>query len=140
MLNIGLVVGGLCMVLIAFSTEDWMAYVGISLYVVGWGVVGPAARAIASRAVGRDEQGILQGAITSLTTATGVIGPPIAAGLFGYFVGPSDAGGVPGGAVYSRCSVVRGQPHIGAAKAHPPSNRIVGRLRSRQEEAREPDF
>lgn len=89
MLNIGLVVGGLCMVLIAFSTEDWMAYVGISLYVVGWGVVGPAARAIASRAVGRDEQGILQGAITSLTTATGVIGPPIAAGLFGYFVGPS---------------------------------------------------
>ena len=89
MLNIGLVVGGLCMVLIAFSTEAWMAYVGISLYVVGWGVVGPAARAIASRAVGRDEQGILQGAITSLTTATGVIGPPIAAGLFGYFVGPS---------------------------------------------------
>lgn len=89
MLNIGLVVGGVCMVIIAFATEAWMAYLGISLYVLGWGVVGPAARAMASRAVGKDEQGVLQGAISSLTTATGVIGPPVAAGMFGYFVGPS---------------------------------------------------
>ena len=89
MLNIGLVVGGLCMVALAFATEVWMAYTAISLYVVGWGVVGPAARAMASRAVGVNEQGILQGAITSMTTATGVIAPPIAAGLFGYFIGPS---------------------------------------------------
>lgn len=87
MLHIGLVVGGLCMVLLAFATEVWMAYLAISLYVVGWGVVGPAARAMASRTVGNDEQGTLQGAISSLTTATGVIGPPIAASLFGYFVG-----------------------------------------------------
>ena len=77
------------MVALAFSTQAWMAYVAISLYVVGWGVVGPAARAMASRSVGRDEQGVLQGAISSLTTATGIIGPPIAAGLFGYFVGPN---------------------------------------------------
>jgi DHA1 family tetracycline resistance protein-like MFS transporter len=89
MLRGGLVVGGFCMVALAFATEAWMAYAAISLYVVGWGVVGPAARAMASRAVGVHEQGILQGAITSLTTATGIIGPPIAAGLFGYFVGPS---------------------------------------------------
>lgn len=89
MLNIGLVVGGACMVLIAFASEAWMAYLGISLYVLGWGVVGPAARAMASRAVGKDEQGVLQGAISSLTTATGMIGPPIAAGLFGFFIGPS---------------------------------------------------
>ena len=89
MLNYGLVVGALCMVLIAFASEAWMAYVGISFYILGWGVVGPAARAMASRAVGSDEQGILQGAISSLTTATGMIGPPVAAGLFGYFVGPS---------------------------------------------------
>ncbi len=89
MLRIGLVVGGLCMVLLAFSTQAWMAYLAISFYVLGWGVVGPAARAMASRAVGKDEQGVLQGAISSLTTATGIIGPPIAAGLFGWFVGPS---------------------------------------------------
>lgn len=89
MLNIGLVVGGLCMVALAFATEVWMAYAAISLYVLGWGVVGPAARAMASRTVGVNEQGILQGAITSMTTATGIIAPPVAAGLFGYFVGPS---------------------------------------------------
>lgn len=89
MLKIGLVVGGVCMVIIAFATEAWMAYVAISLYVLGWGVVGPAARAMASRAVGKDEQGVLQGAISSLTTATGILGPPVAAGMFGFFIGPS---------------------------------------------------
>lgn len=89
MLRIGLVVGGLSMILLAFATEPWMAYLAISSYVLGWGVVGPAARAMASRAVGKDEQGLLQGAISSLTTATGIVGPPIAAGLFGWFVGPS---------------------------------------------------
>ncbi|MGD9739372.1 MAG: TCR/Tet family MFS transporter [Bauldia sp.] len=85
----GLFVGCACMVLLAFASTPWMAYLGISLYVLGWGVVGPAARAMASRAVPRDQQGILQGAISSLTTATGIIGPPVAAGLFGFFVGPS---------------------------------------------------
>ncbi len=89
MLHIGLIMGALCMAAIAFATEAWMAYIAIALYVMGWGVVGPAARAMASRTVGTNEQGILQGAITSLTTATGVVGPPVAAGLFGYFVGPS---------------------------------------------------
>ena len=89
MLRTGLIVGGLSMVALAFATEVWMAYAAIAVYVLGWGVVGPAARAMASRTVGVNEQGILQGAITSLTTATGIIGPPVAAGLFGYFVGPS---------------------------------------------------
>jgi DHA1 family tetracycline resistance protein-like MFS transporter len=89
MLTYGLVVGGIALVVLTFATEWWMAMLAIAIYVLGWGVVGPAARAIASRTVGRDEQGILQGAITSLTTATGVVAPPIAAGLFGFFVGPS---------------------------------------------------
>ncbi len=85
----GLIVGGFCMLLLAFATEPWMAYVAISFYVLGWGVVGPAARAMASRSVARDQQGLLQGAITSMTTATGILGPPVAAGLFGFFIGPS---------------------------------------------------
>lgn len=89
MLTYGLVVGGIAMLVLAFATEPWMAIVAIAIYVLGWGVVGPAARAMASRTVGRDQQGILQGAITSLTTATGIVAPPIAAGLFGFFVGPS---------------------------------------------------
>ncbi|MCW5696763.1 MAG: TCR/Tet family MFS transporter [Bauldia sp.] len=84
----GLVVGGTCMLILTFASSVWLVYLAISFYVIGWGVVGPAARAIASRAVPRTEQGILNGAITSLQTATGVIAPPIAAGLFGFFVGP----------------------------------------------------
>jgi DHA1 family tetracycline resistance protein-like MFS transporter len=89
MLTYGLVVGGLAMVVLMFASVPWMAILAISIYVLGWGVVGPAARAMASRTVGRDQQGILQGAISSVTTATGIIAPPIAAGLFGFFVGPS---------------------------------------------------
>lgn len=89
MLFAGLVAGGLAMTLLAFAGAAWMACLAIAVYVVGWGVVGPAARAMASRAVRRDEQGTLQGAITSLQTASGILAPPVAAGLFGWFVGPS---------------------------------------------------
>jgi DHA1 family tetracycline resistance protein-like MFS transporter len=66
-----------------------MVYVIIVVYCLGWGIVGPAAQALATRAVPANEQGLLQGGLASLTTATGIFGPPVAAGLFGYFIGPN---------------------------------------------------
>ena len=48
------------------------------------GVTGPAVQALISRGVGANEQGGMQGSLTSL--AAGIIGPPIAARLFGYFI------------------------------------------------------
>jgi len=50
------------------------------------GVTAPTIQGIISRNVGADEQGGVQGALTSLASITGVIGPPIMTSLFGYFI------------------------------------------------------
>ena len=45
-----------------------------------------------------NEQGILQGAISSAQTVTGIIGPPVAGSVFGYFIGPATPVHLPGAA------------------------------------------
>ncbi|MBL8935825.1 MAG: TCR/Tet family MFS transporter [Archangium sp.] len=50
------------------------------------GMSGPAIQALLSRSVPPNEQGMLQGGLVSLTALTQVIGPPVATGLFGYFI------------------------------------------------------
>ena len=41
-----------------------------------------------SNEVPSNEQGELQGALTSMMSATSIIGPPVMTGLFGFFTGP----------------------------------------------------
>ena len=50
------------------------------------GVAGPAVQSLISRGVGADEQGGVQGSLTSLSSVAGIIGPPIATNLFGFFI------------------------------------------------------
>lgn len=88
-LTAGLGVSVVGMAALAFSTQGWMMYVITVPYVFGWGLTGPAIQAIVTRAVPKNEQGILQGAMSSVGTFSGVVGPPVAGALFGYFV--SDA-------------------------------------------------
>ncbi|MEJ0097782.1 MAG: MFS transporter [Bauldia sp.] len=85
----GLAVATLCMSMLAFVTQGWMLYAVTVPYILGWGMTGPAAQSIVTRAVPANEQGILQGAISSVSTATGVVAPPVGGALFGYFI--SDA-------------------------------------------------
>ena len=53
------------------------------------GIAGPALQAIISGKVQSNEQGQLQGALTSLMSATSIIGPPIMTNLFAFFTRPS---------------------------------------------------
>ena len=55
-------------------------------YVLGWGLTGPAVQALVTRAVPASEQGILQGAISSTRTATGIAASPVSGSLFAYFI------------------------------------------------------
>jgi DHA1 family tetracycline resistance protein-like MFS transporter len=87
--TIGLAVAAVCMTGLAFANQAWMIYAIIVPYVLGWGLTAPAVQSLITRAVPRNEQGILQGAISSAATFTGVAGPPISGALFGYFI--SDA-------------------------------------------------
>ena len=87
-LTMGLAIAAACMASISFISQGWMLYVIIVPYVLGWGLSGPAIQALVTRAVPADEQGILQGAITSAATASGVFAAPLSGTLFGYFIGP----------------------------------------------------
>lgn len=75
------------MLLFAFSTQSWMLFAFMVPYCMG-GIAGPALQAIISSQVPLNEQGILQGALTSLMSATSIIGPPIMTNLFAYFTNP----------------------------------------------------
>ena len=85
----GLAFGAVAFVLYAFAWQGWMMYAIAVLHVLGWSTAGPAIQGLATRAVPANEQGLLQGVITSVVTATGIVGAPVAASAFGYFIGPS---------------------------------------------------
>jgi DHA1 family tetracycline resistance protein-like MFS transporter len=87
-ITFGLIFGAVAFVLYGFATEGWMMYAIAVLHILGWSTAGPAIQSLATKAVPADEQGLLQGVINSVVTATGIIGAPIAASAFGYFIGP----------------------------------------------------
>lgn len=76
----------------AFSTQGWMLYVIMILGGAGF-LTMQATQGLLSRQVGEDQQGALQGALTSLASLTGVFGPIVSTNLFAAFT-------IPGARVY----------------------------------------
>ncbi len=95
-LALGLAMGAVSLVLFSIATQAWMVYVVLVLYVLGWGNAGPAIQALVTRAVPPDEQGLLQGALTSVGTATAIVAAPVGASLFAYFISPEAPLHLPG--------------------------------------------
>lgn len=77
------------------ASQAWMVYVMI---IVGSfsGIANPAVQGLISRTARADEQGAIQGALASLGSVAGIAGPPIAAGLFSFFIGPKTPVLLPG--------------------------------------------
>lgn len=92
---IGLAVGAAQYAAFALATQGWMIYVITFLGGVGF-LSGQATQGLLSRQVGEDQQGALQGALTSLVSLTGIVGPLIATTLFAYFTRPQAPVQVPG--------------------------------------------
>ncbi|CAG5012577.1 Tetracycline resistance protein, class C [Dyadobacter sp. CECT 9275] len=70
--------------LYAFASEGWTMYVFMIPYILG-SIAGPSLQGIISTQVARNEQGELQGALTSLQSLTSIIGPPLMTNLFAVF-------------------------------------------------------
>lgn len=81
----GLLLAPLLYAAYGLAWQPWMLYACI---VVGSlsGLVTPALQALMSQKVGASEQGALQGALTSLTSVAGVVGPLVCSGLFAFFI------------------------------------------------------
>jgi DHA1 family tetracycline resistance protein-like MFS transporter len=82
----GLSLYALGLLLFAFATKTWMMFLFLIPYCFG-GIAGPALQSIISGAVPSNEQGELQGALTSLMSITSIIGPLIMTNLFAFFTG-----------------------------------------------------
>ena len=56
-----------------------------SLSIILGGIAGPALQAVVSEQVPPSEQGEIQGTLTSLMSASSIVGPPMMASVFYYF-------------------------------------------------------
>lgn len=83
----GLALYTIGMLLFAFVNREWLLFVFMIPYCLG-GIAGPALQAIISGHVPPTEQGELQGALTSLMSATSIVGPLLMTNLFAYFTRP----------------------------------------------------
>lgn len=84
---VGLTLYGIGFVLFAFANQGWMMFAFMIPYALG-GLAGPSLQGIMTGQVPSNEQGELQGAITSLVSVTAIIGPPMMTELFARFTSP----------------------------------------------------
>jgi DHA1 family tetracycline resistance protein-like MFS transporter len=87
------------------ATKGWMIYAILFAGSIG-GVMGPAVQGLISRSVGANEQGSVQGSLASLGSIAGIIGPPLATGLFAYFISDAAPLALPGAAFFFSASLV----------------------------------
>jgi DHA1 family tetracycline resistance protein-like MFS transporter len=75
------VIGFVCF---AFATKSWMMFAFVIPFSLG-GICGPALQGVMSGQVPANQQGELQGALTSLISVTSIVGPLLMTNLFSYF-------------------------------------------------------
>jgi len=107
---LGLMLYTLGLVLFAFATQGWMMFVFLVPYCLG-GLAGPALQSTMASHIPANQQGELQGALTSLMSLTAIIGPLIMNNLFWFFTSPKAPVYFPGvsfllGALFMLLSVI----------------------------------
>ena len=87
------------MLLFAFATTSWMMFVFLIPYCLG-GIASPNLLALMTSQVPENQQGELQGGLTSLASVTTIIGPIMMTGIFYYFTTDSAPFHFPGSAFF----------------------------------------
>jgi MFS transporter, DHA1 family, tetracycline resistance protein len=91
----GLACGVIGFLIYGFAGLGWVFLIGIPISAL-WGVAGPATQALITRQVGADVQGRIQGALMSLVSLAGIVGPMLFAGTFALFIGEHAPAKLPG--------------------------------------------
>ncbi len=107
---LGLILYTIGLVLFAFASSTWMMFVFLIPYCMG-GVSGPSLQSTLAGHVAPNQQGELQGALTSLMSLTTIIGPLLMNNLFTFFTSTKAPFQFPGvsfllGAVFMLLSLV----------------------------------
>ena len=96
---IGLFLYTLGMVLFGMATAGWMLLLFLVPYCLG-GICGPALQGIISNQVPANEQGEMQGALTSVMSLSSIIGPLLMNNTFAYFTSEKAPFILPGAPFY----------------------------------------
>lgn len=100
---VGLIFYAIGMTICASATSSWMIFVGVIPLALG-GLAGPSTQSLMSSQVPANEQGELQGTLTSLMSVTAIIGPLLFPFLFSFFTSDKAPVHAPGAAMY--CSAL----------------------------------
>lgn len=92
---LGLGIDVVAFVLLAFVTNGWLALALTPLTALG-SIAGPALQGIMSRTAADDQQGELQGTITSINAVATIVAPLIVTQTFWYFTAPANPFYMPG--------------------------------------------
>ena len=84
-LILGLTCGAIGFGIYGFANVGWVFLIGLPISAI-WGLAAPSTQALITRQVGPEVQGRIQGALMSLVSLAGIIGPVVFAGSFGYFI------------------------------------------------------
>ena len=84
---IGLLLYSFGLILFAFAAKGWMMFAFLVPYCLG-GIAGPALQGYMSNSVPANEQGELQGGLTSLVSLSTIFGPIVMTWSFYYFTRP----------------------------------------------------
>jgi len=82
---IGLTINAISFTLYGLAPYAWMFYV-IPFFGAFSAIFQPSAQAIITKSVQPNEQGAVQGAIASLTSLTGIVGPLVSTNVFRFFI------------------------------------------------------
>lgn len=91
----GLACGVIGFFIYGIADVGWVFLIGLPISAL-WGLAGPATQALITQQVGADVQGRVQGALMSLVSLAGIVGPMMFAGIFALFIGKSSPAHVPG--------------------------------------------
>jgi DHA1 family tetracycline resistance protein-like MFS transporter len=97
-LRLGLLLAVVAYIGYASASEGWMIYIAIAIAALG-GIAMPAAQSLISRSVAPDQQGLVQGALTSAQSLANIVGYPLGGYVFAWSIGTAK-GEAPAGAVY----------------------------------------
>jgi MFS transporter, DHA1 family, tetracycline resistance protein len=92
---IGLLLYSLGLILVAVADSSWMMFVFMIPYALG-GIAGPALQGIMSNQVPDNQQGELQGGLTSLMSLSAIFGPWFMTYIFYYFTNANAPVHLPG--------------------------------------------
>ena len=84
LVGVGLLIVGYAM--FGAAPDAWIFLAGIPFLCLG-GLAGPSAQSMMTHQVDPREQGRLQGALSSLQSLAGIVGPALFANLFALFIG-----------------------------------------------------